>query len=118
MSWTNFIKGAAAYVMLETRPVAEQESCLAACAACPNMRVFEEDEVGAVVRWAVGTPRAMWCGHPGTPDSFKKTCGCCVGGEASRNEKPVVTISVKGQPIPMRPAWKTEKRSACPLGKF
>jgi len=119
MSWTHLLGGAWQYLTLPDAPAAVQNAHLATCAACDASRVYNEDEVGRLVRWAVGTPRALWCGHPGTPSPDGSTCGCCVGGEALPGNTGVVTLTHKGSVIQFNPALKTEKMgSPCPRRKW
>ena len=118
MSFANLISGAWLYATLPKLEEAESKRRVSICAECPNCSVYNEKTIGALVAWLHGVPRAMWCGVPGSPDSERKTCGCCVGVEAPPSEPSHVTLSYKGEKIPMVAALKTERESPCPSGFF
>lgn len=116
MRWFNYIAGYAKYATLPRLPDSEQARRVGICAACPNARLFDEREVGKIVTWAVGSPRALWCGAPGT--TTPATCGCCVGAESGPDDPTHATVTVHGRSVPIQAAMKTEVDSPCPSGRF
>ncbi len=121
--WWTCIAGARRYMTGERRSIQSQHDVAAKCAACPNLRLFKEDELhglcGRLVRWFLPShaPLTGWCGEPSVRTDT--TCGCLVLAEPGRGRQEHVAITLHGQSFGVAAAGKTTIAAEhCPSGRW
>lgn len=118
--WWTAIKGAARYLTGPRRPDPAQAEVAGKCAACPNLKLYREDELhglSELSRLFVKAPLTGWCGEP--MKQTANTCGCLCVAQAAPTEPHHATITVAGQPVSVRAAGKTTVESErCTSGEW